>query len=122
MAEEVLKMGKPVDIGEIYIMSSKKKYSGFQGLCSTCNNASTCTFPRNHLTFIWQCDEFDDSTPEKGTHKKKTKSAASFKKAEANKNSDDTVRYKGLCINCENRATCTHLPSEGGVWHCEDYL
>ena len=28
---------------------------------------------------------------------------------------------KGLCVNCENRDTCTLPKAEGGVWHCEEY-
>lgn len=29
--------------------------------------------------------------------------------------------YKGLCVNCEARTTCTASRPEGGVWHCEEY-
>lgn len=30
--------------------------------------------------------------------------------------------YKGLCANCASRATCLLPKTEGGVWHCEEYL
>ncbi len=30
-------------------------------------------------------------------------------------------RMKGLCINCDNRASCLLPIVEGGVWHCEEY-
>jgi hypothetical protein len=30
--------------------------------------------------------------------------------------------FKGLCVNCANRYTCLLPRSEGGVWHCEEYL
>lgn len=30
--------------------------------------------------------------------------------------------YKGLCMNCANRHECLLPKSEGGVWHCEEYL
>jgi hypothetical protein len=33
----------------------------------------------------------------------------------------DTDKYKGLCINCENRETCNLQVPESGVWHCEEY-
>jgi hypothetical protein len=29
--------------------------------------------------------------------------------------------YTGLCTDCENRATCTFVRPQGGVWHCEEY-
>lgn len=28
---------------------------------------------------------------------------------------------KGLCENCDNRASCLLPKAEGGVWHCEEY-
>ena len=30
--------------------------------------------------------------------------------------------FKGLCMNCANRYNCLLPKSEGGVWHCEEYL
>jgi NADH-quinone oxidoreductase subunit E len=30
-------------------------------------------------------------------------------------------KYKGLCLNCANRETCTFPKPEGGVWHCDEY-
>ena len=30
--------------------------------------------------------------------------------------------FRGLCSNCANRQTCLLPKSEGGVWHCEEYL
>jgi len=115
-------VAKHIDIGDIYIMSSRNKYSGFQGLCSTCNNSISCTFPRNLISFIWQCDEFDNSTPKRHTRKIKNKSAAPLNKADTSISNDNTAKNKGLCINCDNRDTCTHTPCEGGIWHCENYL
>ncbi len=34
---------------------------------------------------------------------------------------EEPISFKGLCANCENRATCTLLRPESGVWHCEEY-
>jgi hypothetical protein len=34
----------------------------------------------------------------------------------------DAGEYKGLCVNCANRETCLLPKSEGGVWHCEEYV
>lgn len=35
---------------------------------------------------------------------------------------EDESEFKGLCLNCANRHTCLLPRSEGGVWHCEEYL
>ncbi len=35
------------------------------------------------------------------------------------KNASD---FKGLCMNCENRKDCLLPKSEGGVWHCGEYV
>lgn len=34
----------------------------------------------------------------------------------------DTESLKGLCLNCANRETCKFQRSEGGVWHCQEYV
>jgi hypothetical protein len=36
--------------------------------------------------------------------------------------SERQTRYRGLCLNCENRETCIYAGTEGGVWHCEMYI
>jgi len=33
----------------------------------------------------------------------------------------DRERFKGLCMNCDNRFECLLPRPEGGVWHCEEY-
>jgi hypothetical protein len=30
--------------------------------------------------------------------------------------------YKDLCASCAKRDSCTVSKSEGGVWHCEEYV
>ena len=34
---------------------------------------------------------------------------------------DERERFKGLCMNCDNRFDCLLPRPEGGVWHCEEY-
>jgi hypothetical protein len=34
----------------------------------------------------------------------------------------DIKDWKGLCVNCAKRDTCLLPGSEGGVWHCADYV
>lgn len=33
----------------------------------------------------------------------------------------DPSRAAGLCVDCENRASCVFRKREGGTWHCEEY-
>jgi len=35
--------------------------------------------------------------------------------------SKDEMKYKGLCVNCIHRDTCTLPKPEGGKLHCEEY-
>ena len=30
-------------------------------------------------------------------------------------------KFKGLCMNCENRYICILPKLPGGVWYCEEY-
>ena len=34
----------------------------------------------------------------------------------------DREVYKGLCVNCAKRCTCLFPRTEGGVWHCKEYV
>ena len=40
------------------------------------------------------------------------------------KREPDSLRtpFKGLCVNCDHRFTCTLPKPESGVWYCEEYL
>ena len=99
---------------------SNKKYGG---LCSTCNNAQTCGFLKNIKMQVWQCEEYDNSVAIK--KKKAGKQVSQNNRSQVvlnNHNNQIPGKYKGLCINCENRETCNHEKVEGGIWHCEDYL
>ena len=53
MLREPIRMLKPV------LIYGKKAY---RGLCSTCDNAATCTFPRDPALPVMQCDEFQGET------------------------------------------------------------
>jgi len=35
--------------------------------------------------------------------------------------SNNEMNYKGLCVNCIHRDTCTLPKSEEGKVHCEEY-
>jgi hypothetical protein len=98
----------------VRVAPKKKEY---RGLCTTCKNAPTCTYPRDPDRAVLQCEEFEGYEPlEVGTQRRNVSPSYS-----ASAQSEDSSKYKGLCVNCEKRGSCTFPKSEGGVWHCEEY-
>jgi hypothetical protein len=93
----------------------------YRGLCSTCNGASTCTFPRDPERPIMHCDELDSYQGDTVTVKKVAPVEPAGPKAVSEAAQKELRKYKGLCVNCENRETCTFPKPEGGVWHCDEY-
>ena len=86
----------------------------YRGLCSTCKNASSCTFSRDPDIPVFYCEEFEIEKPAGGRERlKETESYI--------KESKDSTKFIGLCSDCENRQTCVFPEPEGGVWHCEEY-
>lgn len=90
----------------------------YYGLCSTCNNASGCTFPRDPNKPVVHCEEFDSGGPSPVKTAGKDRSPPTQSYAAKEKDSD---KFMGLCSNCENRENCTFPKPEGGIWHCEEY-
>ena len=87
------------------------------GLCVTCTSAETCMYRKNATSAIHYCEEFDDSrnvTVTKLRHTPPTLTPREEYKA--------PTGMKGLCVNCEHVNTCEHAKTQGGVWHCENYL
>jgi len=84
------------------------------GLCLTCNNDLNCTFVRKPNQPVLFCDEFDDFTP--------LIVNVTQPSTLPDNGGKDSEKYKGLCVNCENRATCTLTKPVSGVWHCEEYV
>ena len=83
------------------------------GICSTCNHLEDRLHRLRNGFVIWFCEEFDNyvSSPLRGHYSLLEPPASSSSKGE----------IMGLCINCENRETCVHTKTVGGVWHCEEY-
>ena len=103
-------------------MSDLYTQKGFdQGLCSCCIGAATCTYPKTPGRPILECEEFDGIlAPPLGLVP--PRSVAPLNPArQASPRGSDFKEYRGLCSNCELRATCTYPKPEGGVWHCEEY-
>lgn len=84
------------------------------GICQTCNYASECVHFRNSQIAckpIWFCENFDNTTSLQVVENEEI-----YSDIEA-----IPGRMKGLCLNCENRASCQFPIQEGGVWYCEEY-
>mgnify|MGYP001566844193 CR=1 FL=1 len=92
-----------------------------RGLCSTCRNDPTCTYPRDAGRPVLQCQEFEGyvMTPPRTTGRDISPSTNLWVRSAAEEKY--TGKYMGLCRSCENRGTCTFPKPEGGVWHCEEY-
>ncbi|KPL18822.1 MAG: hypothetical protein AMJ92_06255 [candidate division Zixibacteria bacterium SM23_81] len=94
------------------------------GLCTTCNEAPNCAHAKNSKKPILFCEMFDDSHPRMETAvPEQSATAGETKKPQVASapEKSETSKLKGLCVNCDNRETCTFPKPEGGVWHCEEY-
>lgn len=95
-----------------------KKYSG---LCSCCNFAPTCTYPRQSGRSVLECDEFDGISPSPEQVMKKIEKRSVIRFSGIVPDAQGLGISTGLCVYCENLHTCTYPKPEGGVWHCEEY-
>jgi hypothetical protein len=89
------------------------------GLCSTCDNAPTCSYLRSRRYPVLQCEEFTAFTPPDVRTR-----PPSRPRPEADTPHMSPVRPNhllGLCSTCEEWETCTYSRFEGGVWQCEEY-
>ena len=93
----------------------------YGGLCSTCDGASTCTFPRDPERPIMHCDELDSHRVDIVAVERVPRAEPASPKALSEAKQKELGKYKGLCLNCEKRETCTYPKPEGGVWHCDEY-
>lgn len=102
-------------------VSAVSKKAEFKGLCTTCNNAATCIYPRDSKRPVLQCEEFDGyAVPSERTTVNDVLGKTSSQ-VRSGAEEKELVQYKGLCQNCENRKTCTFPKPEEGIWHCEEY-
>lgn len=99
-------------------LSRKKKYPG---LCSSCKTAPTCTYKKDPMRQVWQCEEFDGYEPRPVITMVKNISPKAASKVRSSAEKKDLGKYKGLCCICEDRKICAFPRLEGGIWHCEEY-
>ncbi|MHC4635019.1 MAG: hypothetical protein ACYSYU_07410 [Planctomycetota bacterium] len=90
----------------------------YRSLCSNCRNAADCTFRKKRLKPSLYCEEFEIDTSPLAETAPQNKSAAN---TPIDVEDEDSGKFIGLCINCDNRKTCDFPTPEGGIWHCEEY-
>ena len=86
----------------------------YRDLCSTCNHAEACRGRSTPERPIFFCELFESFVPASAA----PAAPAAPRPAAPSK---DAKEHKGLCMNCENRQTCSLPRPAGGVWHCEEY-
>ena len=89
------------------------------GICATCNFATSCTTLKNATNPIWFCEMFDDTLEHEKKENQKLHQQPSPVTGFIDKNQS---KFKGLCMNCANRETCKIASTEGGIWHCAEYI
>jgi hypothetical protein len=102
-------------------ISAVSRKSEYGGLCMTCEHAPTCIYPRDLDRPVWQCEEFEvcEAPLEKASVSSFLAEASA--KSRTDIDEGEEVKFKGLCLNCENRKTCIFPKPEEGVWRCEEY-
>ena len=93
-------------------------------ICPTCIYVSDCVHYQNSQSAskpIWFCENFDNTTALQVAENEEIYSEE--RSSQSTKPGIEVIsgRMKGLCINCDNRASCLFPIVEGGVWHCEEY-
>ena len=104
------------------------KTAELRGLCTVCGAIGSCrlcsdgasAFMSRKCVAVLRCDQFElrsGCTLPSGLDDR-------MQDAETVPEDGDTgsPQLMGLCCNCANRFTCTYPKSEGGIWHCEEYL
>ena len=105
-------------------MSDINKYLG---LCSTCKNTATCSYPRALDRPISFCCEHEGYEECEGSVSLALLKSSFFTQrftastTPSLSREGDISTDKGLCKICENLGTCNFQKPEGGVWHCDEY-
>jgi hypothetical protein len=95
--------------------SVKRARMAFTGLCTTCVNEPSCTFPRKTGVPVMHCLEFNGETLDETRTPRRARPSSTPMV-------DPPRREPGLCFWCENKPTCTFPKPAGGVWSCEEFL
>ena len=94
-------------------------------LCRTCIHALNCSnFQKSQISDrpVHFCENFDDTGPAQHTETLNPGSRQQVLKPFKPESIEEIPgRMQGLCLNCENRASCRLPVQEGGVWYCEEH-
>jgi hypothetical protein len=93
-------------------------------ICQTCIYESECVHYQHSQVMgdlILFCENFDNGNSLQVAENEEIYSED--RSSQSSKPGIEAIpgRMKGLCINCDNRASCLFPIVEGGVWHCEEY-
>ena len=103
--------------GRVSEALSSESTEASAGLCSTCNNSSTCVHREFRGRDAQYCEMFDIGNGSRPSHSATLVTAVK----PDDRRKGRQAELKGLCVNCENRDTCILPKAESGVWHCEEY-
>ena len=96
----------------LYSGGGRGDHRPYRDLCSTCIHAEACRGRSTSDNPILFCEEFEvlvgQTDGQASVVFGRTRRRASRKPI-------------GLCLNCDNAATCTIPRPDGGIWHCQEY-
>lgn len=98
----------------------KKPGAYFLGLCGTCDNQATCTYPKVPRRPVMQCLEYEELAETAPPRRAPARSQRA--QPGVDERSTGVRTGRGLCPDCELRETCTFPRLPGGVWFCEEFL
>jgi len=84
-----------------------------RGLCASCEHVPTCTYAKDVIRPVLQCDEYAPAATAAHGRARMAQPPA--------QDSGQSEQPLGLCRTCAGRDTCTFTRPEGGVWRCEEY-
>ncbi len=85
-----------------------------QGICSSCDNLSLCSFTQPVRQPVYFCEEFTSGPV-------RTAPVAVEKKSGAPAVIAAREGRRGLCATCDDVESCMYPKDEAGIWHCEEY-
>ena len=99
--------------------------ANLKSICASCDSVKECTFTKTVGQLVLECDKhrgfqglyLSTNGWKPGAGISPDMKLISGREALRAVTPADCV---GLCVNCEDRDTCTFPKPPGGVWHCEE--
>lgn len=88
----------------------------FASLCANCIHQQDCAYLAGTASPIQHCEMYVC-----GPSARPRLSLVQRGDGDAAYEVHEAAPSLGLCVNCENRGTCTLPKPLGGVWHCEEF-